>query len=106
MDFGDGVRWRQPCCVAATPPHPHRFASFHTCIHEKFMTVFSVSLMLLTPPDATLLAQSIHLETDFQRGCYREETEEERLGFGPESKRLRDGREDSRRKEYVRKEKR
>lgn len=42
MDFGDGVSWRQLCC-----PTPTRFASFHTCIHEKFMTVFSVSLTLL-----------------------------------------------------------
>lgn len=96
--------------AVSLPPHPHRFASFHTCIHEKFMTVSSVSLTLLIhshtlpPPNATLLAQSIHLEIDFQRGWYREETEE-RLGSGPESKRLRDGREDSGNKDYLRTEK-
>lgn len=77
MDFGGGVPWRQPCL--SLPPHPHRFASFHTCIHEKFMTVLSVShaphpLSYPPPPNTTLLAQSIHLETDFQRGCNREET--------------------------------
>lgn len=87
MDFGGGVPWREVQSVAAAisllpPPSrlsslaPSHFASFHTCIHEKFMTVslsLSRSSSPLSPlsPYTTLLAQSIHLETDFQRGCNR-----------------------------------
>lgn len=45
--------------------------------HEKFMTVvLSVSRSsssLLPPPSTLLLTRSIHLETDFQRGCNKEE---------------------------------
>lgn len=84
MDFGSGVPWREVQSVAAaisfdSPPPPlsfTHFASFHTGIHEKFMTV-SLSLSrspIPSPSPHTLLDQSIHLETDSQRGCNREET--------------------------------
>lgn len=85
MDFGSGVLWREVHSVTAagsfaslplSSSSSSYLASFHTCIHEKFMTVSLSPLTLLIPsPYATLLAQSIHLETDFERGCNRGDME-------------------------------